>query len=362
MSPQVIIITGGAGFLGSAITVDLNVDHKVAVIDRRQPSAALLASAPGATWHQVDIAHPDEVESVFRQTRRQFGGINVVVHFAAFYHFDTDWHPEYERTNLQGTANVLRSAIANGARGVVFASSIAALRPPPSGAALTEETAPSDYLPYAKSKCLGEQIVIEASQRLSGIVLRIAAAFSDWCELPPLASLIRLWCRRWPLGRFMPGRGGSGMPYIHRDDVVRLVRSCVEQHERLSACEVFLASPDGAVLHRDLFPVIHAAGKIGPPRGPIFVSPKLAKIGLHAGRVIGRLAGRVPFERPWMLDYVDRPWVVDAAHTRRRLDWSCTAGLGILDRLPVILEHFLGDRPLWVHRNRVRTEGRYAYS
>lgn len=362
MSPQVIIITGGAGFLGSAITVDLGLDHQVIVIDRRYPSPALLSSASGANWHRADIACADAVESIFRQTREQFGRIDVVVHFAAFYHFGNDWHPEYERTNLRGTSNILRSAIAHGARRVLFASSIAALRPPPSGAVLTEKTAAADYIPYAKSKSLGEQMVIQASDRLPAIVLRIAAAFSDWCELPPLWSLIRLWGRRSPLGRLMPGRGATGVPYIHRADVVRLVRSCIEQHDRLPACEVFLASPDGAVFHSQLFPVIHGAGRRTPPRAAVCVPPKLVKIGLYARQVVGRLAGRAPFERPWMLDYVDQPWIVDAAYTRRRLDWSCSAGRGILDRLPVILEHFLGDRRSWEHRNRIRNEGCYAYS
>jgi nucleoside-diphosphate-sugar epimerase len=38
MNQKVIIVTGAAGFLGSAITVDLSRDHKIVAIDRRKPT------------------------------------------------------------------------------------------------------------------------------------------------------------------------------------------------------------------------------------------------------------------------------------------------------------------------------------
>jgi hypothetical protein len=62
-----------------------------------------------------------------------------------------------------------------------------------------------------------------------------------------------------------------------------------------------------------------------------------------------------------MLKYVDRPWVVDTTYTRNRLGWRCTEGMGILDRLPIMLDHFTQQRRTWEHRNRVRNKGEYAY-
>ena len=152
------------------------------------------------------------------------------------------------------------------------------------------------------------------------------------------------------------------MPYIHRNDVAGIVRSCIDAHESLSPYEVFLASQRGTVLHNDLFAAIRQAhgGTVAP--APKSIPPGMARLGLPARRAIGSLIGRTPFERPWMLEYVDRPWVVDTTYTRDKLGWDCTQGMGVLDRLPTMLEHFKTDRRAWEHRNRIRNEGRYAYS
>ncbi len=112
----------------------------------------------------------------------------------------------------------------------------------PAEAVLTEKAPAAGHIPYAKSKSAGEAMVRDASARLPGLVLRIGGAFSEWCELPPLASLIGLWAGSSPFGRLLAGQGMTGIPYIHRDNVVRIVRACIEAHETLGSYEVFLAS------------------------------------------------------------------------------------------------------------------------
>ncbi len=355
-----IVITGAAGFLGSALTVELSRDHCVVAIDRRKPSDGLLSVARRTDWHQIDIADSEALARTFQHVRQSQGGVDVVLHFAAFYHFGADWKAEYDRTNLEGTRNVLRSAEQSGAKRIVFASSIAAMEPA-AGAVLTEKTPAGGQIPYSKSKSAGEAMVREASARLPGLVLRIGGAFSDWCELPPLDSLIGLWAGRSPFGRLLVGRGMAGIPYIHRQDVVRIVQSCIKAQDTLGPYEVFLASQQGTVTHKDLFAAIRQAvrGKAAPTATSVPVWA--ARLGLHARRAIGAIGGRAPFEQPWMLKYVDRPWVVDTAYTRKVLGWSCTEGMGILDRLPAMLDHFRQHRRTWEQRNRVRNQGEYAY-
>jgi nucleoside-diphosphate-sugar epimerase len=361
MSVRSIIVTGAAGFLGSALTVDLSRDSRIAALDRRRPSDAFLEAAPQVKWEQVDIAKAEDASSVFRRVKSEFGGIDFVVHFAAFYHAGSDWHPEYERTNVCGTSSLLQAAKDAGVRRIVFASSIVAMEPPSPGETLNERTPTFDLIPYAKSKSIGEAMIAESAGDVPGVALRIGGAFSDWCELPPLYSLIRLWTSRSPLSRLIPGRGESGFPYIHRDDVVRIVRSCLENHEDLAPFEVLLASQNGAVLHKDLFPPIRRAGERSSSK-PIHISPSFAKIGLYLKCALGFVSGKMPDERPWMLTYVDRPWVTDTTYTQKRLGWSCTPGKGILDRIPVILDCFRRDRRAWEERNRLRNEAQYAYS
>lgn len=339
----------------------MSQDYKITAIDRRDPGQALRQAAPGVIWERLDISDAKEVISAFQRTQSKHGQIDFVVHLAAFYHFGTDWLPEYERTNVQGTANILRAARNTGVRRVIFASSIAAIEPPPPGQVLTEKAPTSDFIPYAKSKTIGEELIAEGVDTLPAIVLRIGGAFSDWCELPPLHSLIKMWSGRGPYSRIVPGRGESGIPYIHRDDVVQIVRRCVESHEKLDALEVFLASQQGAVLHQELFPLIRRVAGERASLKPILIPPSLAKLGLSLKLALGPLTGDTPYERPWMLKFVDRPWVTDASYTQKKLGWSCSPGMSILDRLPVVLQRFTRNRRTWEERNRRRNKGWYIY-
>ena len=354
--PLVVVVTGAAGFLGSSITADLARSHSVVAVDRREPDASLLRAAPGVQWTRLVIAEADKVAAAFQDVKRSYGRIDVVIHLAAFYHFGADAHPEYERTNVRGTAHVLRAATDAGAARLIFASSVAAMEPAPPGQVLDETSPTSDYLPYAASKSTGERMVLAASSRLPAIVLRIGGVFSDWCELPPLHGLIKNWWGRSPLCRVIAGRGESGMPYVHRDDLVTLVRTCVEREAELAEHEVFIASQRGAVLHRELFPMVRDA--CGGAGAPLFVSPGVARLGLSAKRALGVLTRHAPFERPWMLRYIDRAWVVDTRMTCARLDWSCTPGLDVCGRLPRILEHLAREPQVWEHRNALRLSSR----
>ncbi len=360
MRSRVVVVTGAAGFIGSAVAVDLARRHRVVALDRRAPHAALVRAAPGILWKQLDIAEADDVAAAFEDVRKRFGHVDLVLHFAAFYHFGTDAHPEYERTNVRGTAHVLQSSLAVGAARLIFASSIGAMEPAAPGELLDGRSPTSDYLPYARSKSDGERMIREASDRLAAIVLRIGGVFSDWCELPPLHSLIRSWWGRSPLRRVLAGRGDSGMPYVHRDDLVRLVRACVEREAELADHEVFIASQHGTVRHRELFPIVRRAWRGARSLEPITVSLAVARVGLGLKRALGSASGNPPFERPWMLRYVDRPWVVDASYTERKLRFRCAAGMSVCDRLPTILDHLSRDPQAWERRNRLRSSGSYA--
>jgi len=362
MGQSIILVTGAAGFLGSAITVALSREHAVVAIDMREPSEPLRRAAASVVWQQIDIADSGSVTALFRRIRRDRGRLDFLIHLAAFYDFGRLWLPEYERTNVRGTANLLRAAKEISTGRVVFASSIAAMEPPPVDQFLTERTPTSAYIPYARSKQLGEQMIAEEASALPGVVLRIAGAFSDWCELPPLYGLIKRWSGPGPLGRLVPGCGASGFPYIHRDDVVRSVSRCIERHAGFAPFEVFLVSPSGAVSHTQMFSAMRRAADGRTPAEPILVPRGLARLGLSLQAALGWLVRRPPYEQPWMLDFVDRPWAVDVSYTESRLAWSCTPGMGVLDRLPRILERFKGDRRAWELRNRCRNERHYDYA
>jgi len=362
LKDTVILVTGAAGFIGSSLVIALSKGHHVIGLDKRKPSEILIKTAPGVKWIELDISDASNVNFIFQQVVDDFGKIDFVIHLAAYYHFGIDWKDEYERTNIKGTENVVNAAIHYRIQRFFFTSSIAALEPLQFGQRLNEGSPASDYIPYAKSKLVGENIIKEASLRIPGTILRRGGVFSDWCELPPLYSLIRLWSSFKPLSNMIPGKGESGIPYIHITDVIEIFKRCIALHDKLENSETFMASPSGTVIHRDLFLAIKQALNQKETHNPIFIPPVLAGIGLRIKLKFGSIIGNIPFEQPWMLKYTDRPWIVNNDYTQKKLNWQTSPRLDILERLPVIINFYKDHEDIWIERNLRRASEKYSYS
>ncbi len=361
MAKPVVIITGASGFLGSAVCIDLEKDFRVIAIDRREPSVMLRKVAPQVSWHILDISDIQSVSKVFAQVKNDFGQIDFLIHLAVYYDFSMDWIGEYQRTNITGTANILNASKQVGVKRLIFASSVAAMEPSSDGSLLNENSPTSEIIPYARSKSLGEKLIKETSGQVPFTILRIAGVFSDWCELPPLYGLIKLWTSAFPFGCIIPGRGESGIPYIHLTDFVALMRQCLLLDRKIGPSNVFLASPQGAVLHRQLFPAIRSESRHSDTLRPIHISQKIAKTGLCFKHTLGKITGNIPYEHPWMLDYVDKSWATDTEITRRILNWDCSQDLGILRKIPNIMSNLRKDPTGWESRNKSRNERLFVY-
>lgn len=358
---RTIVITGSSGYLGSALCADLGRDHHVVGIDRRPPSHALRQAVPRATWENLDISDVEAVSGAFQRSARAQGGIDFVIHFAVYYHYGRRWRLEYDLHNIQGTRHVIEAAFRAGVGRIIFAASIASLVPPAPGQVLTEGACDMADFPYCKSKAAGERLCAERHKELPVVVMRIGGVFSDWCELPPLYSLIRLWSRRGPIGRCIPGRGQTGFPYIHRDEVVRFVRRIIEKNDTLGRHEVLFASEDGCTCHADLFRPIRRLCGQRLSAGPIHVPPPLAVLFLYLKLAANGLFLRQTYEQPWMLAYADRPLRVDTSYTRQKLDWKPQDAYCILNRLPALMANFRNHRRYWQTRNIRRNEGNYQF-
>jgi len=358
---RTVVITGSSGYLGSALCADLDGDHRVVGVDRRHPSSALRQAAPRAAWENLDISDAEAVTGTFQRIARMHGAIDFVIHFAVYYHYGRRWRREYDIHNVHGTRNVIEAACGVRAGRIIFAASIASLVPPSPGAALTEDAGDIADFPYCKSKAAGERLCAERHDDLPAVVLRLGGVFSDWCELPPLYSLIQLWNSRGPIGRCIPGRGQTGFPYIHRDEVVQFVRRVIEKNDTLARHEVLFASEDGCTCHEDLFRPIRRLCGQSLSAGPIHIPPPLAVLFLYLKLAANGLFFRQTYEQPWMLAYADRPLRVDTSYTRQKLDWKPRDEYGILNRLPALTANFRMHRRYWQARNIRRNEGNYQF-
>lgn len=356
MTEPWIVITGATGFLGGQLVRQMRKEYRIYALGRRTPQQAGIPEGPGIEWFQADIGDLDRLQPVFEHIRLH-GGAELLMHLAAHYDFTGEDSPEYERTNVVGTRNVLELAATLKLRKLFFTSSLAACPFPPGLEAVTESTPLVETFPYARSKQRGEELIRAYRDRVPACIIRPAAIFSDWCEYEPLDVFLRTWCsHRWN-SRILGGQGQSSIPYLHVEDLLALLIRVVETIDELRPAEVLLASPDGCTSHRELFQAATRAW-FGAPRRPLFVSPRLARSGIGLREWAGRRIGRMPFERSWMVGYIDRRLNVDASKTRRHIDWAPNPELAILHRLPRLVENLRKDPERWRALGALRCKSR----
>ncbi|UCC85705.1 MAG: NAD(P)-dependent oxidoreductase [Anaerolineales bacterium] len=349
-----VIITGATGFLGGRLMRQLRKEYQIFAIGRRSPKEAGAPRGAGIHWFQVDIGHFDPLREVFYRIR-ELGGADLLLHLAAYYDFTGEDHPEYTRTNVMGTRNVLELAVPLKLRKFIYASSVAACPFPQPDEVVTEDTPPTAPVPYARSKRVGEEMIHEFQDRLPACILRLAAIFSNWCEYEPLDEFLQIWCsNRWN-ARILGGKGQSAVPYLHVRDLLSFYIRVVERCDAIESGEVLQASPDGSTTHLELYREATRA-YYGAPRFPVCVPQLLARPGIVSREWLGRATGHIPFERSWMADYIDLRLNVDASRTRRRIDWAPNPDLHILKCMPVMIQNLRDHPGEW----RVRSERRKA--
>lgn len=262
--PLRVLLTGATGFLGSAIARALHdAGHEVRAFARSTTPRTLLEGVPVsyATGDLTDAA------SVGRAVR----GCDAVVHCAADYRI---WVPDPEAmraVNVDGTAAVMRAALAEGCRRVVHVSSVATLKPRADGLPATEAdaAAPEEAIgPYKRSKTEAERLVegMVARSGLPAVIVNPSTPVGPRDIRPTPTGRLILEAAR---GK-MPGYVETGLNIVHVDDVARgcvsaLTRGAVGERHILGGYDVSLGELLGhiAALH----------GRPPPkllPRGPLW--------------------------------------------------------------------------------------------
>ena len=114
-----------------------------------------------------------------------------------------------------------------------------------------------------------------------------------------------------------------------------------------------MSSPNGATSHLELFETATAA-QFGQRTTPLFVPRPVCRSALHLRDVLGRSTGIHSFERSWMGRMIDLRLEVDANKTRKRLGWAPRARLGILRRMPFVIQNRKAFPSEWHRRNQGR--------
>jgi len=345
-----IIITGASGFIGRYFLDFIKEQYTVFAIARRSAKEANIQEHPNIQWIQWDIAHSAQVGEVFKFIQMN-GGADYLLHLAAFYDFSYSDDLAYERTNIGGTKNVIELARQLKIKRFIFASSLAACNFPGPGRTINEKTSPDADFAYAKTKKTGEALLRANSSDIPAIVIRFAAVFSDFCEYPPLYKFLGTWLAKGYDSRILGGRGESAVPYIHIHDLARLILTVIQKSHLLPQFDTYAASPDGSTSHKELFEIA-TRNYFGIRVKPIFIPTLIAYPGVAARIIMGKLKlTPEPFERFWMLKYVDLKLDTDASYTRNVLGWEPLARLHIMRRLMFLLARMKSNPQEWQVKN-----------
>ena len=158
-----VLVTGGAGYIGSHTCLELlHSGHQVTVIDNLANSSreALrrveALSGRSLTFHEVDLLDLDALRTVFRQTPEA----TAVIHFAGLKAVGESVRIplRYYQNNLNGTLNLCQVMAEQEVKVLVFSSS-ATVYGDPASVPIREDFPLSCTNPYGRTKLMIEEIL-----------------------------------------------------------------------------------------------------------------------------------------------------------------------------------------------------------
>lgn len=295
-----ILVTGGTGFVGSALLKQLLKDGLEA---RSSARSSLSAELKGVQYHQIrDMTASTDWNAALN-------GVQAVVHCAARVHVmqddATDPLQAYREVNVNGTLNLASQAAKAGVGRFVFVSSIKvngeATQP---GKPFSADDAPSPLDHYGMSKLEAEQGLrdIEAQTGMEVVIVRPPLVYGPGVKAN-FAAMMRWVARGTPLPL---GAIHNARSMVALDNLVDLLVTCLKHPA--SAGQTFLVSDGEDVSTTEL--LRRTAQAMGKTASLLPVPTFLLESGaalLGKRDVAQRLCGSLQ---------------VDIEKTRRLLDWK----------------------------------------
>jgi dihydroflavonol-4-reductase len=250
------LVTGATGFIGSAVARRVAAaGQKLRLLVRPDSDRRNLEGVP-AELVEGDLERPETLAAAV-------WGCEYLFHLAADYRLFVPDKDRMLRTNVAGTAALLRAASAAGVRRIVYTSSVATLRVDSTGRVVDEaaEASLDDMMgAYKRSKFLAEQEVLRlVREENAPIVIAMPTAPVGPRDIKPT-----------PTGRIivemargrMPAYVDTGLNLVHVDDVAD---GHLRALERGRIGERYILGGENLALSRLLAIVAQHVGR-SPPR------------------------------------------------------------------------------------------------
>jgi sterol-4alpha-carboxylate 3-dehydrogenase (decarboxylating) len=260
-----ILVTGGSGFLGSAIVRELTARNalvnadKIRIFDLKEPLGWVKDAR--IEYTKGDIRDAEALKSACV-------GIDLVIHSAAIVDWSIYSDKEIMKVNVGGTKNVIEACKANGVRHMVFTSSLDAIY---SGKPLIDVDESHPYpdkhkTSYCRSKYLAELVVkSENNAHLKTVVLRPSDIYGE-ADPYHIGSLVNM-----AKGGFYVrlGNGKAKCQHIYVGNIahahVQAAHALMNGSGHISGQVYFMTDAPGANFFKFFDQVVQGAGyKIWP--------------------------------------------------------------------------------------------------
>ncbi len=151
-----ILVTGGAGYIGSHCVLKLkNAGENVVIFDNLSTGHIETVQKLGVEFVQGDLRNPADINAVFENYK-----IDAVVHFAAFSQVGESVKEPYKyfQNNVCGSLNLLDAMVKHDCKKIVF-SSTAAVYGEPDYTPIDENHPKHPINPYGETKLTVEMIM-----------------------------------------------------------------------------------------------------------------------------------------------------------------------------------------------------------
>ncbi|MBO6716810.1 MAG: NAD-dependent epimerase/dehydratase family protein [Rhizobiaceae bacterium] len=347
----VVLITGAAGDIGSALVSALASNYKVVGLDLEGKQADCETFA-------VDLSSQDSVRLALRNFRDRHGNrIASVIHLAAYFDFTGEDHPLYEKVNVEGTRNLLRALQDFDVGQFVYSGTMLVHRPSEPGQPIDEHVPIEPKWAYPQSKARAEEVIREEHGDIPFVLLHLAGLYDDHTAVPTLSAQIRRIYERDPKAHAYSGSLDTGQSFVHKDDMIDAFVRAVDRRENLPADTTILVGEAEAASYQTLQERI---GELihGEAEWATYTVPKaIAGAGAWLEEKSEPIVpddfdqGEKPFIRPFMVEMADDHYELDITRARELLGWE--PHHFILDTLPAMIDNLKADPIAWYEANGI---------
>jgi len=233
-----ILVTGGAGFIGSHLADRLiQLGHKVIIIDNLSNGEKGNIN-PRSQFYEMDI-NDKGITQIFEKHRPVY-----LFHLAAQIDVRKSVaSPTFDaRTNIMGTLNLLSNSNKFGVKKFIFSSSGGVIYGNTEEAA-TEETSPNPISPYGVAKLAGEGYIkcFSEWENLNYTILRYANVYGPRQNPKGEAGVISIFIGQIARNEksFLYGSGKLERDYVFVSDVVEANTACLNESDNSNRNKIY---------------------------------------------------------------------------------------------------------------------------